>query len=151
MKKKTRDESLSVTRIIEREHGRYLIKAGMLQSVFVARAFPKPPSKFRHLVAEAKGDTAEDAIAHLIKELEVLRSARRSRRRSDLALPSGVPTSEEYADALRGLSPGPKMLGVLHDHALSGRRGSPLNDLAAGHLSRQCVRTFPDFPDQVTP
>lgn len=115
--------------IVEREHGRYLIKAGFLQNKTVARAFPKPPSKFRHLVAEASGDTPEDAIERLIGKLEQLRSDRRSLRRADPALAMGVPTSDEYADALRSLSPGPKLLGVLHDHALSRRLGRNLADL----------------------
>lgn len=116
--------------IVVQEHGRYLIKAGLLQNAVVARAFPKPPSKFRHLVAEASGETTEDAIERLIGKLEKLRSERRSLRRQDREIASGVPTAEEYADALRSLSPGPKLLGVLHDHALSGRRGMQLADLA---------------------
>lgn len=116
--------------IVEREYGRYMIKAGLLQNTIVARAFPKPPSKFRHLVAEAFGKTADDAIEQLIKTLEALRSERRSLRRDDPFLASGVPTSDEYADALRSLSPGPKLLRVLHDHALSRRRGLRMADLA---------------------
>ncbi|GGD42145.1 hypothetical protein [Sinisalibacter lacisalsi] len=122
--------------IVELEHGRYMIKAGFLQNTIVARAFPKPPSKFRHLVAEASGKTTADAIERLIEKLEALRSERRVLRRADPALEPGVPTTEEYADALRSLSPGPKLLGVLHDHALSRRRGMQLADLAkAGDYS----------------
>lgn len=116
--------------IVEREHDRYMIKAGLLQNVVVARAFPKPPSKFRHLVAEASGKTPDDAIERLIAKLESLRSERRSNRRDDPSIPCGVPTPDEYADALRSLSPGPKLLGVLHDHALSRRRGIRLAELA---------------------
>lgn len=116
--------------ILEREYGRYLIKAGILNNAVVARAFPKPPSKFRHLIAEASGDTPEDAIERLIAELEKLRSDRRSLRRVDPALAMGVPTPDEYADALRSLSPSPRLLGILHDHALSRRRGRYLADLA---------------------
>lgn len=116
--------------IVEREYGRYMIKAGLLQNTIVARAFPKPPSKFRHLVAEASGETADHAIERLIETLGALRSERRSLRRDDPSLASGVPTSDEYADALRSLSPGPKLLRILHDHALSGRRGLRMADLA---------------------
>lgn len=116
--------------IVEQDYGRYMIKAGLLQNTIVARAFPKPPSRFRHLVAEASGETTEEAIEHLIGKLEQLRSERRSLRRSDPDLPSGVPTAEEYADALRSLSPGPKLLGILHDHARFGRRGVRLEELA---------------------
>lgn len=116
--------------IVEQAHGRYMIKAGLLQNTIVARAFPKPPSRFRHLVAEASGETTEEAIKHLIGKLEQLRSERRSLRRSDPDLASGVPTAEEYADALRSLSPAPKLLGILHDHARFGRRGTQLEELA---------------------
>lgn len=116
--------------IVELEHDRYLIKAGLLQNRFVARAFPKTTSKFRHLVADTSGDTADDAIKNLIEKLESLRMERRSLRRNDPSLPSGVPTTEEYADALRTLSPGPKVLRVLHHHAFSRRRGMQLQDLA---------------------
>ncbi len=116
--------------IVEQDYGRYMIKAGLLQNTIVARAFPKPPSKFRHLVAEASGETIEEAIEHLIGKLEQLRTERRSLRRSDPDLASGVPTAEEYADALRSLSPGPKLLGILHDHARFGRRGVQLEELA---------------------
>lgn len=115
--------------IIEQEHGRYLIKAGVLNDTILARAFPKPPSKFRHLVAEASGGTPKEAIEKLIGKLEDLRLDRRALRRADPALPMGVPTTDEYADALRSLSPGPKLLGVLHDHALSRRRGRDLAEL----------------------
>lgn len=116
--------------IVEQEHGRYLIKAGLLHNTIVARAFPKPPSRFRHLVAEASGDTIDEAIERLIGKLEELLSERRSLRRADSDLAGGVPTAEEYADALRSLSPESKLLGILHDHALCGRRGLQLAELA---------------------
>lgn len=127
---KTKTKKVASPQIVEREHGRYLIKAGLLENNVVARAFPKPPSKFRHLVAEDTGENIEDAISRLIEKLETLRSERRTLRRVDPAIASGVPTSEEYADALRSLSPGPKVLGALHDHALARRRGMQLEDLA---------------------
>lgn len=129
--------------IVEREHDRYLIKAGLLQNTIVARAFPKPPSKFRHLVAEASGKTADDAIEQLIKKLDALRSERRSLRRMHPSLSTGVPTTDEYADALRSLSPGPKILRVLHDHALSRRRGMQLTELAK-------AADFASAPDLLT-
>lgn len=126
---KTKTKKAVAPQIVEREYGRYLIKAGLLQNTVVARAFPKPPSKFRHLVAEETGENVEDAVARLIAKLEALRSERRSLRRTDPAIASGVPTTEEYADALRSLSPGPKVLGVLHDHALARRLGMQLAEL----------------------
>lgn len=129
---KTKAKRAPEPKIIEAQHGRYLIKAGLLQNVFVARAFPKPPSKFRHLVAEASGDSAEVAIAQLVEKLETLRAEQRAERRADPMVPSGIPTRDEYADALRSISPGPKLLAVLHDHALSRRRGLPLKKLASG-------------------
>lgn len=122
--------------ILHHEHDRYVIKAGVLQDKFVARAFPKPPSKFRHLVAEASGKSTEDAIERLIEKLETLRQEHRALRRVDQAMATGVPTTEEYADALRTLSPGPKLMGTLHDHALARRRGINLGELSkAGGFS----------------
>ena len=115
--------------IIEQEHGRYMIKAGRLKETIVARAFPKPPSKFRYLVAEETGKSTDDAIARLIVKLDGLRIKRRSLRRFDPSLAAGIPTFEEYADAVRSLSPGPKVLGMLHDHALLRQRGMMLADL----------------------
>ena len=116
--------------IVEQEHGRYLIKAGQLKDLIVARAFPKPPSKFRHLVAEETGKSTDDAIARLIEKLDELRTKRRSLRRNDPLLAAGIPTSEEYAEALRSHAPRPKVLGILHDHALLRERGMMLSDLA---------------------
>lgn len=125
----SKKKSVKPPRIVEQEYGRYLIKAGVLHDTFLARAFPKPPSKFRHLVAEATGASIDQAIDRLKSELDALGENRRSKRRIDAALPSGVPTSEEYADALRSVSPAEKILHVLHDHALSRRRGLRLSEL----------------------
>ncbi|MBR2656500.1 hypothetical protein [Yoonia sp.] len=116
--------------IVEQEHGRYLIKAGQLQGTIVARAFPKPPSKFRHLVAEETGKTTDDAIVRLIEKLDGLRAKSRALRRADPSLDTGVPTLVEFADALRSYTPGPKVLDILHDHALLRQRGAQLSDLA---------------------
>ncbi|MFN3664108.1 hypothetical protein [Yoonia sp.] len=116
--------------VVEHEHGRYLIKAGQLKDTIVARAFPKPPSKFRHLVAEETGKSTDDAIARLIDKLDGLRADRRTSRRTDPSLATGIPTSEEYADALRSYTTGPKLLGILHDHALLRQRGMVLSELA---------------------
>lgn len=107
-----------------------MIKAGQLQNFIVARAFPKPPSKFRHLVAEETGKSADEGIARLIDKLDALRTQRRAIRRRDPSLAAGVPTSEEYADALRSLSPGPKMLTILHDRAILSARGMEVRELA---------------------
>lgn len=126
----TKKKHVVPPRIVEREHGRYLIKAGILKDTFLARAFPKPPSKFRHLVAEAAGTSIDEAIEKLIAQLDTLRSERRAQRRIDPALPAGVPTSEEYADALRSLSPSGRILHVLHDHALSRQRGLLMSEVA---------------------
>lgn len=134
----SKKKSVKPPRIVEQEHGRYLIKAGVLHDTFLARAFPKPPSMFRHLVAEASGASIDEAIDRLKGKLDGLRAQRRSKRRVDAALPSGVPTSEEYADALRSVSPAVRMLHVLHDHALSRRRGLLLTELVkVGEFSSQ--------------
>ena len=43
--------------ILVGEHGRYQIKSGRLAGEYVARAFPKPPTKARGLIAEATAAT----------------------------------------------------------------------------------------------
>lgn len=116
--------------ITERTHDRYMIKAGMLNNGIVARAFPMPPSRFRHLVAEATGSSVEEAIEALIEKLDVIRRNRQSQRRADAILPCGVPTCEEYADALRAVSPSPRLLASLHEHALCGEYGMTAQELA---------------------
>lgn len=82
------------------EHGRYLIKSGRLAGNFVARAFPKPPTTARGLIAEAKGETEEAAIAALHKVIDERETGRAEARREDPQSGEAVPSVEEYIEAI---------------------------------------------------
>ena len=82
------------------EHGRYLIKSGLLAGEFVARAFAKPPTKARGLIAEASGATEEAAITALHEVIDAREDRRIEDRRKDPRTEISVPSTEEYAEAL---------------------------------------------------
>jgi hypothetical protein len=93
-----------VVGIVEAEHGRYRIKAGQLGGVFVARAFPKPPTRAQGLIAEAEGDTEEAAIAALKAKIEARDVQRKAVRRWDENVSVSLPNEEEFVEALRQTS-----------------------------------------------
>jgi hypothetical protein len=82
------------------EHGRYQIKSGHLAGEYVARAFPKPPTKAPGLIAEARGGTAEAAIAALHEVIDAREIRRAEERRIDSETGTAVPSIEEYAEAI---------------------------------------------------
>ena len=81
-------------------HGRYQIKSGRLSGEYVARAFPKPPTNARGLIAEAKGATEEAAIAALHEVIDAREMRRVEDRRIDAATNAAVPSVEEYVEAI---------------------------------------------------
>jgi len=82
------------------EHGRYQIKSGLLAGKFVARAFPKPPTKARGMIAEASGATQEAAITALHDVIDARESQMAENRRTDPHTGASVPSIEEYTEAL---------------------------------------------------
>jgi hypothetical protein len=82
------------------EHGRYQIKSGRLSGEYVARAFPKPPTNARGLIAEARGATEEAAIAALYDVIDAREVRRTDERRADATTGVTIPSTEEYAEAL---------------------------------------------------
>ena len=82
------------------EYGRYQIKSGCVAGVYTARAFPKPPTKARGLIAEATGKTEEAAIAALHCIIDARETRRSEDRRTDPSTGTQVPTSDEYVEAL---------------------------------------------------
>ena len=82
------------------EHGRYQVKSGRLSGEYVARAFPKPPTNARGLIAEAKGATEEAAIAAFHEVIDAREVRRTEDRRIDPARGLSVPSTEEYLEAL---------------------------------------------------
>ena len=86
--------------IIEEHHDKYRIKAGRLGGTYVARAFPKPPSKAQGMFAQAEGDSYQAAIAALRSVIEARDIQRKSVRRWDEDASVSVPNEDEYIEAL---------------------------------------------------
>lgn len=82
------------------EYGRYQIKSGMIAGVCTARAFAKPPTKARGLIAEATGDTEDAAVAALHAAIDAREDHRTQERRTDPHTGSPVPSTEEYMEAM---------------------------------------------------
>lgn len=81
-------------------YSRYQIKSGCVAGVYMARAFPMPPTKARGLIAEATGKTEEAAIAALHSVIDAREIRRSEDRRTDPSTGTPVPTSDEYIEAL---------------------------------------------------
>ena len=85
-------------------YGRYQTKSGYVAGVYMARAFPMPPTKARGLIAEATGETEEAAIAALQSAIDARETRRTEDRRTDPSTGTQVPTSDEYVEALNTLN-----------------------------------------------
>lgn len=82
------------------EHGRYQIKSGLLAGKFIARAFAKPPTGARGMIAEASGSTEDAAIAALHDIIDARETSRIEGRRKEPRSGMAVPSVEEYSEAL---------------------------------------------------
>lgn len=82
------------------EHGRYQIKSGRLAGEYVARAFPKPPTKAKGLIAEATGATEEAAIEALHALIDSRETRRIDSRRKVADTRPAIPTVEEFVEAI---------------------------------------------------
>ena len=112
---------------VERQHGPYTIKAGLLAGRAVARAFVtggKPG-----VVAEAQGDSVEAAVAALTDELDTRAAGEAAHRRIDAITGYAVPTEAEFARALAVVKPHDAHWRLLRAHALAGDKGLPLKAL----------------------
>ncbi len=100
-KKKAKDSKKEVRPQVQvGEHGRYQIKSGLLAGQFVARAFPKTPSKARGLIAEATGATEEAAITALHEVIDARETRRAEERRTETRTGQAVPSVEEFVEAI---------------------------------------------------
>lgn len=99
-KKVTDHTQDTLSAVLVGEHGRYQIKSGRLAGEYVARAFPKPPTNARGMIAEAKGATEEAAIAALQDVIDARETRRTEERRTDPQTGSAVPSTEEYVEAI---------------------------------------------------
>ncbi|SFQ98150.1 hypothetical protein [Poseidonocella sedimentorum] len=105
------------------EHSRYQIKSGWLAGTFVARAFPKPPTKARGMIAEATGATEEAAIAALHEVIDARETRRNEERRSDSENGVDVPSVEEYVEAVRQVTLSGPQRAMLKALSLAGDEG----------------------------
>lgn len=130
--------SIDASSIVEDEFGKYKIRAGRLSGNFVARAFPKAGSNGHGVIAEALGDSEDEAIAtlkSLLGEREAQRtSARRWEKRSNIS----VPSQDEFVEALRQTKLSETQLSMLKAQALAGENGLTATALmnAAGYKSQ---------------
>ena len=120
------------------EHGRYQIKSGRLSGEYVARAFPKPPTNARGLIAEATGATEEAAIAALHDVIDAREIRRTQDRRVEPRTRSAVPGTEEYVEAIGQITLSRPQRAMLTALALAN--GDGLTEMgmasAAGYKSR---------------
>ena len=120
--------------ILVGEHGRYQIKSGRLAGEYVARAFPKPPTKARGLIAEATGATEEAAIAALHEAIDARENRRTHERRTDTHTGVAVPSTEEYGEAIRQIALSQPQRAMLTALSLAGEEG--LDDGPHGQVGR---------------
>ena len=112
------------------EYGRYQIKSGRLSGNYVARAFPKPPTKARGMIAEAGGKTEEAAIAALHAIIDSRKSAQADERRFDANLQRSIPSTNEYVEAIRQVTLSTPQLAMLKALMLAGEGGLSDAELA---------------------
>jgi hypothetical protein len=119
-------------------HGRYQVKSGRLGGEYVARAFPKPPTKSRGLVAEATGATEEAAIAALHEMIDARESRRSDERRTDAHTGTVVPSVEEFAEAIAQVDLSKPQKAMLTALTLAGDDGMTETRMSrvAGYKSR---------------
>ena len=138
---KTRAAGIGDSPIVEDEFGNYKIRAGQLNGVFVARAFPKHSARSQGLMAEAKGASETDAIEALKSLLSEREEGRSAARRWEARSDSSVPTQEEFIEALRQTNLSPSQRSMLKAEALAGEDGlvavSIMN--AGGYKSRDAA------------
>lgn len=119
------------------EHSRYQIKSGWLAGTFVARAFPKPPTKARGMIAEATGATEEEAIAALHDVIDRREDRRVDERRADPRTGVAVPSIGEYVEAIRQVALSRPQCAILTALSLAGEDGLAETSMAdaAGYKS----------------
>lgn len=122
-KRPTEKPKKQATAILLGEHSRYQVKSGWLAGTFVARAFPKPPTKARGMIAEATGATEEAAIAALHEVIDAREDRRTGERRKDADRGIDVPSVEEYVEAVRQVTLSGPQRAMLTALSLAGEDG----------------------------
>jgi hypothetical protein len=143
--KKSAEKPKEAPAILLGEHSRYQIKSGWLAGTFVARAFPKPPTTARGMIAEATGATEEAAISALHKVIDAREDRRTGERRRDPQNGVDVPSVEEYAEAVRQVTLSGPQRAMLTALSLAGDDGLTDSRMAyaAGYKSESSAnRSF---------
>ncbi|WP_417524067.1 hypothetical protein [Marinovum sp.] len=124
------------------EHGRYQIKSGLLAGEYVARAFPKAPTTARGLIAEAHGETEEEAIAALHAAIDARETKRNEARREDTHTGVAVPSVEEYVEAISQVALTAPQRAMLTALSLAGEEGLSESRMAraGGYKSKASAR-----------
>lgn len=120
---KARPTGVAIGSIVEDEFGNYKIRAGQLNGVFVARAFPRHSAKSQGLMAEAKGKSEDDAIEALKTLLTEREAERTAARRWEARSDTTVATQEEFFEALRQSNLSAAQRSMLKALALAGEDG----------------------------
>ncbi|MEM9843446.1 MAG: hypothetical protein AAF965_01490 [Pseudomonadota bacterium] len=105
------------------QHGRYQVKSGRLSGEYVARAFPKPPTNARGMIAEARGATEEAAIAALHAVIDAREIRRSDDRRADPNTGFAVPSTEEFVEAVGQVALSRPQRAILTALSLAGDEG----------------------------
>ena len=121
--KKSTEKPKEMPAILLGEHSRYQIKSGWLAGTFVARAFPKPPTTARGMIAEATGATEEAAISALHEVIDARENRRTGERRKDPQHGVDVPSVEEYVEAVRQVALSGPQRAMLTALSLAGDDG----------------------------
>ena len=122
-KKSDSKKKVPAPAILVGEHGRYQIKSGRLSGNFVARAFPKPPTKTRGLIAEATGETEEAAVAALHEIIDAREERRVDDRLLDAQAGIALPSENEIIEAICQAKLTDPQFAMLKALALSGQDG----------------------------
>lgn len=111
-------------------HGKYVLKAGLISGQWTARAFLAGARQGSGIVAEAKDSSWEAAIEELRRQLDRRDQTLRQNRRYDETMRFHVPSSGEYEIALSITPLHANQLAMLKAHAETGERGMTATELA---------------------
>ena len=130
-----------VTAIVAEEFGNYSIRAGKLNGVIVARAFPRQAAKSQGLIAEATGNSEPEAIEALKELIQERNVQRAEERRWDEVAEFAVPSNAEFIEALLQANFTQAQVAMLKSHAIAGADGLAKGKLlnAAGYKSHDAA------------
>ena len=150
--KSPKKREADVAGIVEEDFGKYRIKAGRLSGTYVARAFPMPPAKAQGVIAEAKGNSEQAAIAALKAIIDARDVQRTEDRRWDERSSISVPTELEFLEALRQARLSQAHVAMLKALSVAAEEGLTYGQLAsaAGYKSKETgAKVFNKVGDMV--